>query len=169
MNCGPTQAAGAIERLASGRLARSPPSGNAILRGGDKGPEKALEIQSTDCRDKWVHECPRFGAIRTELGNLCLRKTAWWGWEDSNFQPHNYQPLTLCHGPACWISCLRANGPEVRALRLQARFSPAKIPLPRTETITDRDPVRACGAIIAEEGRASGAGGRTAAHSNGCR
>ena len=26
-----------------------------------------------------------FGAIRTEPGNLCLRKTAWWGWEDSNF------------------------------------------------------------------------------------
>ena len=24
-------------------------------------------------------------AIRNEPGNLCLRKTAWWGWEDSNF------------------------------------------------------------------------------------
>jgi signal transduction histidine kinase len=22
-----------------------------------------------------------------------LRKTAWWGWEDSNFQPNDYQPL----------------------------------------------------------------------------
>jgi hypothetical protein len=42
---------------------RSPPSGNAILRGRDKVPERALEIQSTDCRDKWVHECRRFGAI----------------------------------------------------------------------------------------------------------
>ena len=23
----------------------------------------------------------QFGAIRTEPGNLCLRETAWWGWE----------------------------------------------------------------------------------------
>jgi hypothetical protein len=36
-----------------------------------------------------------FGAIRAELGNLCLRKTAWWGWEDSNFQPNDYQPPAL--------------------------------------------------------------------------
>src|SRR6516164_3749099 len=34
-----------------------------------------------------------FGAIRIEPGNLCLRKTAWWGWEDSNFQPNDYQLL----------------------------------------------------------------------------
>jgi ABC-type uncharacterized transport system substrate-binding protein len=27
----------------------------------------------------------QFGAIRTEPGNLRLRRTAWWGWEDSNF------------------------------------------------------------------------------------
>src|SRR6516225_4565676 len=32
-------------------------------------------------------------AIRIEPGNLCLRKTAWWGWEDSNFQPNDYQLL----------------------------------------------------------------------------
>jgi Protein of unknown function (DUF2933) len=25
--------------------------------------------------------------------NLRLRKTAWWGWEDSNFQPNDYQLL----------------------------------------------------------------------------
>jgi hypothetical protein len=31
---------------------RSPPPGNAILRGRDKGPERPLEIQSTDCGDK---------------------------------------------------------------------------------------------------------------------
>jgi hypothetical protein len=31
-----------------------------------------------------------FGAIRNEPGNLRLRKTAWWGWEDSNFQPNDY-------------------------------------------------------------------------------
>jgi hypothetical protein len=32
----------------------------------------------------------QFGAIRTEPGNLRLRRTAWWGWEDSNFQPNDY-------------------------------------------------------------------------------
>ena len=34
-------------------------------------------------------------AIRTERGNLRLRGTAWWGWEDSNFQPNDYQPPAL--------------------------------------------------------------------------
>jgi len=24
-----------------------------------------------------------------------LRRTAWWGWEDSNFQPNDYQSLAL--------------------------------------------------------------------------
>jgi hypothetical protein len=33
--------------------------------------------------------------IRNEPGNLCLRETAWWGWEDSNFQPNDYQPPAL--------------------------------------------------------------------------
>jgi hypothetical protein len=37
----------------------------------------------------------QFGAIRTEPGNLRLRRTAWWGWEDSNFQPNDYQSLAL--------------------------------------------------------------------------
>jgi hypothetical protein len=32
----------------------------------------------------------QFGVIRNEPGNLCLRKTAWWGWEDSNLQPNGY-------------------------------------------------------------------------------
>src|SRR4029077_17738106 len=35
----------------------------------------------------------QFGAIRTEPGNPRLRRTAWWGWEDSNFQPNDYQPV----------------------------------------------------------------------------
>src|SRR6516165_5398867 len=35
------------------------------------------------------------GLFLTELGNLCLVKTAWWGWEDSNFQPNDYQSLAL--------------------------------------------------------------------------
>jgi hypothetical protein len=33
--------------------------------------------------------------IRAQPRNLCLCKTAWWGWEDSNFQPNDYQPLAL--------------------------------------------------------------------------
>jgi hypothetical protein len=36
-------------------------------------------------------------AIRTEPVNPRLRRTAWWGWEDSNFQPNDYQPLELNH------------------------------------------------------------------------
>ena len=35
----------------------------------------------------------QFGAILTEPGNLRLRRTAWWGWEDSNLQPNDYRPL----------------------------------------------------------------------------
>ena len=31
------------------------------------------------------------GAIRTDSGNPHLRKTAWWGWEDSNLQPNEFQ------------------------------------------------------------------------------
>jgi hypothetical protein len=38
-----------------------------------------------------------FGAICTKPGNPRLRRTAWWGWEDSNFQPNDYQPLELNH------------------------------------------------------------------------
>ena len=67
---------------------RFPLSGNAILRGRDKGLEKALEIQPTDCRE--TNGCTntrRFGAFRTELGNLRSTANAWWGWKDSNYVP----------------------------------------------------------------------------------
>ena len=37
----------------------------------------------------------QFGAFCTTPGNLCLRETAWWGWEDSNPQPNDYQPRAL--------------------------------------------------------------------------
>ena len=59
----------------------------------------------------------QFGAIRNEPGNLCLRETAWWGWEDSNLQPIDYQSLALSidQRPACGISWL-AKCP-IRALR----------------------------------------------------
>jgi hypothetical protein len=33
----------------------------------------------------WAPNPRQFGAIHTQPGNLCLLKTAWWGWEDSNF------------------------------------------------------------------------------------
>jgi hypothetical protein len=49
---------------------------------------------------------PQFGAIGTTPGNLCLHETAWWGWEDSNFQPNDYQLLALRKGAA-----LRVGGP----------------------------------------------------------
>jgi hypothetical protein len=70
---------------------RFPLSGNAILRGRDKGPEKALEIQPIDCRE--TNGCTntrRFGAFRTKLGNLRSTANAWWSWEDSNIQPSGY-------------------------------------------------------------------------------
>jgi hypothetical protein len=31
-------------------------------------------------------------AVRSELGNLCLRKTPWWAREDSNLKPNDYDP-----------------------------------------------------------------------------
>ena len=36
----------------------------------------------------------QFGAIRIELGNLRLCRTAWWGW-DSNLQPNDREQLAL--------------------------------------------------------------------------
>jgi hypothetical protein len=30
---------------------------------------------------------------------MSMRRTAWWGWEDSNFQPNDYQPLALSIEP----------------------------------------------------------------------
>jgi hypothetical protein len=42
----------------------------------------------------------QLGAICTTPGNLCLYGTAWWGWEDSNFEPNDYQLLALRKGPA---------------------------------------------------------------------
>jgi hypothetical protein len=47
-----------------------------------------------------IRRCTRtkthqFGAICTTPGNLCLYRTAWWGWGDSNFQPNDYQSLAL--------------------------------------------------------------------------
>ena len=57
--------------------------------------EKARHIQPIVSRDKTPRENHQFGAICTTPGNLCLYGTAWWGWEDSNFQPNDYQPRAL--------------------------------------------------------------------------
>jgi hypothetical protein len=34
-------------------------------------------------------------------GNAIFQRTTWWGWEDSNFQPNDYQPLELNHSHLC--------------------------------------------------------------------
>ena len=33
--------------------------------------------------------------IPRDWGNLGSRRTVWWAWEDSNFQPNDYQSLAL--------------------------------------------------------------------------
>ena len=43
--------------------------------GGLELPTKRLSAASSE---------HAIGAIRNEPGNLCLRETVWWGWEDSN-------------------------------------------------------------------------------------
>ena len=58
------------------RQHRSPLSGNAILRGRDKGAATAPEIQSTLQRQNARTNPRQFGTIRDELGNLCLRGNA---------------------------------------------------------------------------------------------
>ena len=70
----------------------------------------------------------QFGAIRNEPGNLCLRKTAWWGSEDSNFQPNDYQPLSLSEQRA-------GLGDFVRTVAKLGRcfYEYAKNPLPRMD------------------------------------
>jgi hypothetical protein len=55
-----------------------------------KGPSHSTDRQQ---RQSARSKTRRFGAICTTPGNLCLRETAWWGWEDSNLQPSDYQPL----------------------------------------------------------------------------
>ena len=49
----------------------------------------------------------QFGAIRNEPGNLCLRKTAWWGWEDLNLQPNDYQRILV--GGCLLFPCRRSS------------------------------------------------------------
>jgi hypothetical protein len=55
-----------------------------------KGPSHSTDRQQ---RQKSRTKNQKFGAICTTPGNLCLYGTAWWTWEDSNFQPIDYRPL----------------------------------------------------------------------------
>jgi hypothetical protein len=43
----------------------------------------------------------QFVAICTEPGNPRLLRTAWWGWEDSNFQPNGYRPVAAHLNSVC--------------------------------------------------------------------
>jgi hypothetical protein len=57
-----------------------------------KGPSHSTDRQQRQRPRTKTHQ---FGAICRTPGNLCLYGTAWWGWEDSNFQPNDYRPLAL--------------------------------------------------------------------------
>jgi hypothetical protein len=51
------------------------------------------EVRQNQLLDRrWISGITR---LSNEQGNLCLHETAWWGWEDSNFQPNDYQPPAL--------------------------------------------------------------------------
>jgi hypothetical protein len=54
---------------------KSLPAGNAILRGRDKGPERALEVQSAVCRDKMRARIPAGSGLFTPNREIsvCLR------------------------------------------------------------------------------------------------
>ena len=56
------------------------------------------------------------GTIWTTPGNLRSRETAWWGREDSNFQPNHYLPLVLS---SLW-DVLASEVTEVLGSRVQA-------------------------------------------------
>ena len=59
------------------------------------GPETVASKRPVTFNRSSVETKPRkkthqFGATCTTPGNLCLYWTAWWGWEDSNFDPSGY-------------------------------------------------------------------------------
>ena len=73
----------------------------------------APEIQLIDCRDPTVRTTPcEIGHTREEAGNLHLHKTAWWGWEDSNFQPNDYQLLASEVPEVAGFACTSALSPQ---------------------------------------------------------
>jgi len=120
--------------------------GNGILEGRDSGAEKARHIQPIgQQRQKPRTKTRKFGAICTTPGNLCLYGTAWWDWEDSNFQPNDYQFLT-CEVPEVSSFATGALSPDWTSMKRFQRGSslPTKIPFPSTATTTDGDVVRVC-------------------------
>ena len=50
--------------------------------------KKPVTLNRSQQRQSPRAKTHQFGAIRTTSGNLCLYGTAWWSWEDSNFEPH---------------------------------------------------------------------------------
>jgi hypothetical protein len=69
--------------------------GNGILGAETTASKRSVTFNRSSAETNARTKTRQFGAICTTPGNLCLRKTAWWGWEDSNLQPNDYQPPAL--------------------------------------------------------------------------
>jgi hypothetical protein len=71
-------------------------SGNAIFQGRDKGLEMTPEIQLTDYGYKMRARNPPVRGLFAHREEISAsNKTVWWGWEDSNLQPNDYQAPAL--------------------------------------------------------------------------
>jgi hypothetical protein len=64
--------------------------GNGILGAETTASKRSVTFNRSSAETNARTKTRQFGAICTTPGNLCLRKTTWWGWEDSNFQPNDY-------------------------------------------------------------------------------
>jgi hypothetical protein len=64
--------------------------GNGILGAETTASKRSVTFNRSSAETNARTKTRQFGAICTTPGNLCLRKTAWWGWEDSNLQPNGY-------------------------------------------------------------------------------
>jgi hypothetical protein len=85
----------------------------------------------------------QFGAICTEPGNPRLRRTTWWGWEDSNFQPVGHKkPLfsTTDLAGCCHGCCPNRVSINASLRRRETQFS-------RAETKTPKRPLQFNGQI----------------------
>ena len=94
------------------------PAGKRDFAARDKRMQKICEVRSDVCRDRSIaHNSANSRRFDERQENLSSRRTVWWGWEDSNLQPIDYQSLALSidQRPACGISWL-AKCP-IRALR----------------------------------------------------
>ena len=66
-----------------------------FCRAETKAPKRPLKSIDSLQRQNARTNPRQFGAFHKEPGNLRFHKTAWWGWEDSNLQPNDYQPPAL--------------------------------------------------------------------------